>query len=90
MNSGENAPNYGKKLSEEHKQKLLQANIGRRMSEENRLKLIAANTGKPNPRKGQPISEEHKENIRKAKLDYYERKRFLNIQLTFNQSQESL
>ena len=44
--SGEKHPKYGQKLSPEHKQKLLAANIGRKLSPEHKEKLSLARKGK--------------------------------------------
>ena len=49
---GEKSPNWGKKLSEEHRRKLSEANKGKKLSEERRRKLSEA-------KKGKKLSEEH-------------------------------
>lgn len=65
----------GRKLSEEHKEKLraklkLSCSwLGKKMPLELRKKLSEAHRGKPSPKKGkkyQPLSEEHKQKIREA------------------------
>ena len=48
--SGENNPMFGKKLTEEIKEKIRQSRIGQKPSEETRLKLSQSRTGDKNPR----------------------------------------
>ena len=59
--SGENNPQYGKPLSEEHKAKISASekgktawNKGKKMSEEQKRNLSATRKGKPSPLKGKP------------------------------------
>ena len=54
---------YGKKLSEESKAKISEANKGKHHSEETKRKISEAHKGKPSWNKGKCISEEHKRKI---------------------------
>lgn len=67
---GEDNPNYGKSLSEEHKKKLSEVNkgennpnYGKHHSEEVRKKISEANKGTNNPNYGKQLSEEIKEKM---------------------------
>ena len=76
------ASHVGKKLSEEHKEKIRQTRLrGVMRSEETKAKISASQKGKPGrpgcgdifkslneQRKGQPLSEEHKQKIREARI----------------------
>lgn len=46
LNKGENHPNYGKHLSEDHKRKLSDAHKGKHLSEFTKQKISEANKGK--------------------------------------------
>lgn len=60
--SGINSPMFGKKYTEEHKQKISQGNIGRKHSKETIEKIVTTrkNNNKPNTRKGIPLTIEDK------------------------------
>ena len=80
--SGENNSNWGKPLSDEHKEKLRVSNLGRTPwnkgiphTEEHRRKLCenhADFSGENNPTFGIPKSEEHKEKLREASIKWWE------------------
>ena len=57
------------KASEETKLKMSKAQSGRKLTEEIKLKISMAKKGKPSPLKGKPITEEHKQNLRKPKTN---------------------
>ena len=59
---GKDSPNYGRKLSEEQKQKIGKANKGRIKSIETRLKLSKKLSGRISPMKGKQLSESDKQN----------------------------
>lgn len=73
---GENNHNWGKKLSDETKRKIGEANskyrgeahplYGRKLSEDHRRKISEANKGKPGTRLGMKNSEEHNRKIGEA------------------------
>lgn len=76
---GENSPNYGKHLSEEHRRKISQSLKGvlkgKSLSEETKRKLSETHKGKPSPRKGKHHSEESKQKMSEsAKLMWQRRK----------------
>jgi hypothetical protein len=58
--SGENNPNFGKNLSEEHKNKLLNAWIGKKHTEESKLKMSES-------KKGKSFTEEHRKKLSECK-----------------------
>ena len=60
---GKPGPNKGKKLSEEHKNKIREAKKGHLVSEETRNKIGEANKGENNPFYGKHLSEEHKKKL---------------------------
>lgn len=68
---GENNPNYGKHLSEEHRRKLSEAkkgisvNKGRKHTEDAKRKISESKKGKKNPHKGNRPSEEAIEEIKR-------------------------
>lgn len=66
--------NIGRKLSEETKEKIRKSMLGRKMSEETKKKLSDKRKGKPTWIKGKKLSEEHKNNISKGLLRYYQQK----------------
>lgn len=55
----------GKKASEETKLKMSKSLKGRKHTDEAILKMSASKQGKPSWRKGKPLTEEHKQNLRK-------------------------
>lgn len=57
--SGDKNPMYGKKHSEETREKITKANLGRKLDEETKMKMSISRIGKAK-------SEEHKQNIAKA------------------------
>lgn len=61
---GEDNPNYGRHLSEEHKEKLRQANLGKNLSEETKQKISAVLLGRKRP----PRSDEWRRNQSKSHL----------------------
>jgi group I intron endonuclease len=56
---GEKNPNWGKKLSEEHRRKLLESNLGKKHSDETKAKISKTKTGT----KGKKHSDETKRKI---------------------------
>jgi group I intron endonuclease len=62
------SPTKGRKLSREHKAKISEGLMGRVVSDETRKKLSISNSGGK-------LSDEHKEKLRKAHLEYWEKKR---------------
>lgn len=71
---GKDSPNYGKKLTQEHKDKIGMAHKGKIISDEQKEKLSLAKIGPLNPQYGKPSwnkgispSEETKEKIRVAR-----------------------
>lgn len=58
--SGENHPNFGKQISEEHKNKLLNSWKGRKHTQESKLKMSEAN-------KGRIFTEEHRRKLSECK-----------------------
>lgn len=79
--SGKNHPLYGKRLSEEHRQKIRDANMGHTVSEEARIKIGNGNRGKVKSeetikkwresRKGYIPSEETRQRMSEAQRDKY-------------------
>ena len=61
----------GSRLTEEHKQKISEANKGKIVSKETREKISKANKGKPGPNKGKKFSKETREKISKSKIGVY-------------------
>lgn len=63
--SGSTHPTYGKKLSEEHKEKIRQGNLGKTMSQESIQKMKDAErpTGEDHPMYGKHHTEETKQKI---------------------------
>jgi hypothetical protein len=57
--SGENGPNYGKKMLKHVRQKLIEVNTGRRFTKEHKRKISEGN-------KGKKLSKEHIERLREA------------------------
>lgn len=51
-----------------------QYSLGLKRSEETKLKISLSKTGKPSPNQGKPLSEEHKQKMRKPKTDDHKRK----------------
>lgn len=66
--SGVNNPRYGKKLSDETKQKIREKAIGRRLSPETKLKLSKAGIGEKNHFYGKCHSDEAREKISKKAI----------------------
>lgn len=78
---GDNNPFYGKKLSEEHKQKISKANKGKIFSIEHCKKLSESHTGTSNPNYGKSPSEETRikiSNANKGKIVSEETRRKLS------------
>lgn len=83
-NSGKNSPWYGKKHTEETKEKLRKANTGRKASDEAKAKMSKARKGrKPTKKsreltaqklKGRPFTEEHKQALKDAHADFTKEK----------------
>src|SRR5579872_2630723 len=63
------AAKQGRKLppfTDDHKQKIRAAMLGKRLSLEVRGKLSAAKRGKPSPKRGHPLTPEHRMNLKAA------------------------
>lgn len=65
LHSGTKHPLYGKKHSEETKEKIRISKIGKKLSEETRNKMSKIRKGRDSPMKGKKHSEETKEKISK-------------------------
>ena len=61
-------------MSEDQKEKIRQKMLGKKMSNETKKKLSEQKKGKPTWAKGQKLTKEHKENIKKGLLKYYQQK----------------
>jgi hypothetical protein len=64
--TGENNPMFGKKHSEEAKQKLREAQTGKKLSNETKQKLREAKAGENHPMFGKKHSDETKQKMREA------------------------
>jgi len=65
---GENNPMYGKKHSDEAKQKNRESNIGKKQSEETKQKKREAMSGEKNHNYGKPMSVETKQKLKEVNL----------------------
>ena len=72
--TGSGHHHFGKKLSEQTRQKMSVAQKGRVMSLETRKKLSKSSVGKPGTRNGVTLSEETKRKIRIGGIEAYRRK----------------
>ena len=64
---GENNPNYGKTLSEEHRKKIGKAMKGKTLSEKTKQKMSEATKGENNPMYGKKHTEESKQKMSETK-----------------------
>ncbi len=68
MNGIASLPPEQRKHTEEHNHKIGRGNTGKVFSEERKLNISKSLMGKPSHRKGQNLTEAHKQHIREAKL----------------------
>lgn len=69
LQNGDKHPLYGKKHSEETKEKIRKSKIGKKLSEETKSKMSKIRKGRSSPMKGKRHSEETKEKISKNHIN---------------------